>query len=183
MSVAPDVARGGRSPRAAERGRAQTQPTPLSPAASARLDALYRDYARDLVGKVAHRVRCHRDEVEDACQFAWAVLARRPDVLESPTVRAWLSTVAVHECIADRRAAPVLTDTLDHWSTAPPLDDVLEVREALRVVARLRPVRKRVFERHLAGLSYAEIVAEQGVTYTNVNRQMRESRAELRAAG
>jgi DNA-directed RNA polymerase specialized sigma24 family protein len=183
MSVAPDIASRPRTTRGDDRGRIRTRPMRLSPAASARLDALYRDYASDLVRKVARHVRCRRDEAEDACQFAWAVLARRPDVLDSPTVCAWLKTVAVHECIADRRDAPVPTDTLEDWSVAPPLDDLLEAREALRLVAQLRPVRKRVFERRLAGLSYAEIMAERGVTYTNVNRQVTESLAELRAAG
>ena len=43
-------------------------------------------------------------------------------------------------------------------------------------------MRRRVFQRHLAGLSYHEIETELGVTYTNVNRQVTESRAELRAA-
>jgi DNA-directed RNA polymerase specialized sigma24 family protein len=43
-------------------------------------------------------------------------------------------------------------------------------------------VRRRVFERHLAGLSYHEIEAELGVSYTCVNRQVTESRAELREA-
>jgi RNA polymerase sigma factor (sigma-70 family) len=151
------------------------------PASARRLDALYRTYARSLVGIVAARLGRSRAMVEDGCQQAWAILARRPDVLDGPAPRAWLVTVAVRECLAETRGA---ADPLDgaREPLATPLEDVIDAREALRMVAALRPVRRRVFARRLAGLSYAEIAAEQGLTYTNVNRQITESRAELRAA-
>jgi RNA polymerase sigma factor (sigma-70 family) len=149
-------------------------------AATARLEELYRHYAPALLGIVAVKLKRPRSSVEDGCQQAWAILARRPDVLDGPAPRAWLVTVAVHECIAEARRAPLPIDSVRE-PVAPALDDLLEAREALRLVAELRPVRRRVFERRLAGLSYAEIVAEQGLTYTNVNRQVTESRAELRA--
>jgi hypothetical protein len=55
-----------------------------------------------------------------------------------------------------------------HSSVADPFDDVLEARALLHMVARLRPVRRRVLERRIAGLSYAEIAAELGITYTAV---------------
>jgi RNA polymerase sigma factor (sigma-70 family) len=154
---------------------------PADPVAAARLEALYRDFAPALLGIVARSLHRPRAAVEDGCQQAWAVLARRPDVLDGPAPRAWLVTVAVHECIAEARRAPLPVDPLSE-PVAPALDDLLEAREALRLVAKLRPVRRRVFERRLAGLSYTEIAAEQGLTYTNVNRQVTESRAELRAA-
>jgi DNA-directed RNA polymerase specialized sigma24 family protein len=41
-----------------------------------------------------------------------------------------------------------------------------EAREALRVLARLKPRQRRAPELKLAGLSYREICAELGVTYT-----------------
>jgi RNA polymerase sigma factor (sigma-70 family) len=154
---------------------------PLDPAAATRLEALFRDFAPGLLGIVARSLHRPRAAVEDGCQQAWAILARRPDVLDGPAPRAWLVTVAVRECIAEARRAPPPVDPLPE-RVAPALDDLLEAREALRLVAELRPVRRRVFERRLAGLAYAEIVAEQGLTYTNVNRQITESRAELRAA-
>jgi RNA polymerase sigma factor (sigma-70 family) len=172
------------SPPRAPHARVRAARAPrLSPSAdaSARLDALYRDYAPRLMRVVGHILGRRRDEVEDGCQYAWTVLARRPDVLDGPAPRAWLVTVAVRECLAESRRGPLPIEIVDR-EVAPPLDDVLEARAALRQVAALRPVRRRVFERHLAGLSYAEIVAEQGVTYTSVNRQITESRAELRAA-
>ena len=161
----------------AERGR-QTR---LSPGSAARLDRLYREYASRLITLVAHTVHRRRDQVEDSCQYAWAVLARRPDVLDGPSVRGWLVTVAVHQYVADARRTPDPVNDVDQRAGLP-LDVALEAREALRMVAALRPVRRRVFERVLAGLTYQEIAAEQGLTYTNVNRQVTESRAEFRSA-
>jgi RNA polymerase sigma factor (sigma-70 family) len=151
------------------------------PRAQARLDALYRANAPALIGIVAGELRRPRAKVEDACQEAWAILARRPDVLDGPAPRAWLVTVAIRECLRAARRDPIPVEQLPE-AVAPALDDLLEARAALRQVAELRPVRRRVFERRLAGLSYREIAAELGVTYTNVNRHITESRAELRAA-
>ena len=169
------------SPRAAGRRSASDhRRAALSADAAARIEALYREHAAELVRIVAAVVGRRRHEVEDACQFAWAVLARRPDVLDSPTARGWLTTVAINEWRAEAGRSPLPVDHLD-YRPGPPLEDVLEARAALRLVAQLRPVRKRVFERRLAGLSYREIAAEQRLTYTNVNRQITESRAELRA--
>lgn len=153
----------------------------LSPTQVSRMDRLYRDYAPRLVTLVAHALHRRRDEVEDSCQFAWTVLAHRPDVLDGCSPRGWLVTVAVHQQLAESRRNPPPTEWTDRRAAAP-LDELLEAREALRMVAGLRPVRRRVFERRLAGLTYDEIAAEQGLTYTNVNRQITRSRAELRAA-
>ena len=124
------------------------------PAQSAKLrfDALYREFAPKLIGIVASRLRCPRGQVEDACQEAWAILARRPDVLDGPAPRAWLVTVAIHEYIRAVRRAPKPLEQIPERA-GPPLDDLLDARAALRQVARLRPVRRRVFERHLAGLT------------------------------
>lgn len=152
---------------------------PQSP--EARLAALYREFAPQLVGVVARELRWPRAKVEDGCQDAWAILARRPDVLDGPAPRAWLVTVASRECIRARRREPIPVESLPERA-APPFEDQIEARQALARVAALRPVRRRVFERHVAGLSYSEIQAELGVSYTNVNRQVSESRAELRAA-
>ena len=102
-------------------------------------------------------------------------------MLDGPAPRGWLVVVARSRVRPRARGAPLPLERSPE-PPAPPLDTLLEARAALRQVAALRPVRRRVFERHLAGLSYHEIAAELGVTYTNVNRQVTESRAELRAA-
>jgi RNA polymerase sigma factor (sigma-70 family) len=149
---------------------------------SERFEALYRDFAPRLLSILSHGLRLPRAKVEDGCQQAWGILAGRLDVLDGPNPRAWLVTVARHECFREFRTAPAPVADADDRHSAPPLDDLIEARAALRQVAALRPVRKRVFERHLAGFTYDEIATELGVTYTNVNRHVTESRAELRAA-
>jgi DNA-directed RNA polymerase specialized sigma24 family protein len=57
-----------------------------------------------------------------------------------------------------------------------------EPREARRPLADLRWRRRRVLELKLAGFGYREIMERLGVTYTNVNRDLTEARAELRRA-
>ena len=56
----------------------------------------------------------------------------------------------------------------------------VDAREALRALAGLRWRRRRVVALLAAGYSYREIAEKLGVTYTNVNRQLTEGRAELR---
>jgi RNA polymerase sigma factor (sigma-70 family) len=168
-----------RSQPAAAWPRAIRSPVPASDVE--RIEALYREFAHSLIVHVAGVLRRPRHAVEDACQFAWLTLTRRPDVLDGPSPRGWLITVALHAYLAEWRSAPVAVEGLDTLE-APPLEDAIEARDALSRVAKLRPVRRRVFERRPAGLSYTEIMAELGITYTNVNRQVTESRAELRRA-
>lgn len=150
-------------------------------AAREQVEMLYREFAAELVNIVAGRLGWPRARVEDGCQRAWAILLRRSDVLDGPSPRGWLVTVARRACLHELRDTPLPLDRAPE-PTGPDLDTLLHARAALRQVAALRPVRRRVFERHLAGLTYDEVAAELGVTYTNVNRQVTESRAELRAA-
>jgi RNA polymerase sigma factor (sigma-70 family) len=150
------------------------------PPDSERIEALYLRFASELTRRVAGTLRLPRHAVEDACQLAWLTLVRRPDVLDGPSPKGWLVTVALHAHLAELRGAPIAEAAIDVVGAS--LDDVLEARAALRLVAHLRPVRRRVLERRIAGLSYAEIAAELDITYTNVNRQLVESRAELRRA-
>lgn len=137
--------------------------------------------------------------ISDACAFAWLQLWRHRTTVRHETVVAWLRMVAVREAwrlwteARDHNSLDATSHVDGHedqpgiglgYAPADPitLELQVEARAALRLVADLRPVRKRVFERHLAGLSYHEIEAEQGVTYTNVNRQIVDARREMRAA-
>jgi RNA polymerase sigma factor (sigma-70 family) len=149
----------------------------------ARIDALYRESAREIVARAAAALHRPTRDLEDACQYAWATLVRRPDVLDGPSPQGWLVTVAIHEWLRERRRAPLPAD-VDRLPAPAGRDPeaALEAGDALARVAALRPVRRRVFARHLAGLSYAEIMAELGLTYTNVSRQIARARAELRRA-
>jgi len=60
------------------------------------------------------------------------------------------------------------------------LEQTLEAREALRVVAALKPKQRDTLALGVAGHSYREIEQIRGVTNTNVNRHMSEGRAAAR---
>lgn len=145
------------------------------------MEGLYRRFAATLTRKIRGRFPTAPVEViEDACAHAWAELAKHPDVQTDPRVEGWLVVAAWHHAIRDYpRAAPII-DGYDATSDQS-VEDIVEAREALRAIARLRPRRRRVFERHVAGLSHAEIQEELGCSFTAVNRHVTESRAELRA--
>ena len=110
----------------------------------ARIDALYRAFAPVLVGIVARELRRPRAEVEDGCQEAWAILARRPDVLDGPSPRRWLVIVAIHAYIHAVRGAPIALEVLPDQA-APPLEDLLDARRAAagRPAAAGAPARVR----------------------------------------
>ena len=135
--------------------------------------------------------------IEEGCGHAWEQLIRyQPD---RTTLFAWLRKVAYHEVLRlQRRKAkersleaklsqtdeglggsdvldrlPALADRLD-------ADTAIEAREALKLLAGLPLRRRRALELQIAGYSYQEIAKRRGVTYTNVNRQVTEGRAELR---
>jgi Sigma-70, region 4 len=74
----------------------------------------------------------------------------------------------------------------EDWKTSPAAS-----RRLLPPMSRARPGgpladlrwrRRRVLELKLAGFGYREIMERLGVTYTNVNRDLTEARAELRRA-
>jgi RNA polymerase sigma factor (sigma-70 family) len=135
---------------------------------------------------------------EDACCFAWLqLLSHQP---ERVRIVGWLRVVARHEALRLQRQqwrclpldAPTMERqggqtgerlTLADQIPAPvDVELAVEAREALRALAGLRRRRRRALELKLAGFSYREIMELLGVTYTNVNRQLSEGRAELRRA-
>jgi DNA-directed RNA polymerase specialized sigma24 family protein len=135
-------------------------------------------------------VNAPRELIEDACQNAWAILLRaQPD---RPSVFGWLYVVAIREafrlCERDRRH--LLLDTVlpaGSWDAviadACSIDDILEAREALELLAAL-PDRQRVdLTLLIAGFRYVEIAERTGGrTYTNVNKHIAKARARLRLA-
>lgn len=145
---------------------------------------------------VARRVRMSGDLVEDACQQAWLILLRRqPD--RGPTLFAWLVTVATREgyrlSAIDRReisldAPAAAGDGLppgtvgDQIATRAGVDESLEARRALRALAALDARQRRYTTLRVAGLSYREIAAAEGVTYTNVNKHLVNARRRLNDA-
>lgn len=140
--------------------------------------------------KLFHTVRkqVNADDalIEDACGFAWTQLLRYQPSREH--VFGWLRLTAVREAwdlsARERRAIPLNDEiTPDRRSfTATDLELQIDARDALRAVATLDPVRRRTDSRHIAGLSYAEIAAENQQTTRQIQRHLRRARPILDAA-
>src|SRR4051794_4691956 len=165
--------------------------TPTTPAELRGDEAeLYLRYQRKLVRAVARIVHASDELIEDACQEAWMILVRQQP--ERSAIFAWLRVVAVHEayrlCRAEQGAAHL--EDIDHsdgWEAViageTSIDDVIDARQALRLLAEL-PARQRDDLALLAaGFSYREIAElTGGRTYTNVNKHLAKARARLRLA-
>jgi DNA-directed RNA polymerase specialized sigma24 family protein len=139
-------------------------------------DELYRRHEHDLRRAVAHAVNAPRELIEDACQNAWAIMLRAQP--ERTSIFGWLYVVATREalrlCERDRRHVhPETVLPTASWDAviadAFSIDDIVEAREALEILAGL-PDRQRVdLTLLVAGFSYAEIAElTGGRTYTNV---------------
>ncbi len=169
-----------------------TEPTPaqqqLRPAPRGDEGELYRHHHRDLQRAVARAVNAPRELIEDACQNAWAIMLRaEPDRV---SIFGWLYVVATREafrlCERDRRHMhldamlpdgswdAVIADTFS-------IDDILEAREALEILARLPERQRADLTLLVAGFSYIEIAElTGGRTYTNVNKHLAKARARVR---
>jgi RNA polymerase sigma factor (sigma-70 family) len=158
---------------------------------------LFRCHHERLLRLVARDTGAPPPLAEDACCFAWLQLLRHQP--ERERIVGWLRVVARHEALRLQRqqwrTVPLDAPTVERREgqagepltlterLPAPVDTELavEARDALRAVAGLRWRRRRVLELKLAGFRYREIMELLGVTYTNVNRHMTESRAELRS--
>jgi DNA-directed RNA polymerase specialized sigma24 family protein len=114
------------------------------------------------------------------------MLGRQPDRV---SIFAWLRVVAVHEayrlCRLQQRDRH-LEDLDRGWeavvSSGSTIDDLVEARRVLRLLARL-PVRQREdLSLLVAGFSYREIAEMTGGrTLTNVTKHLAKARARMRA--
>lgn len=154
-------------------------------------DQLFRRHHHDLQRTVARAVTAPPELIEDACQMAWATLLRHQP--ERYAIFGWLRAVAIREAwrlskLEHREVnleGITTTESTWHEITADPrdIDDTLEAREALRIVATL-PDRQRIdLALVVAGFSYLEIAElTGGRTFTNVNKHLVKARARLRLA-
>jgi len=134
----------------------------------------------------ARRYACCPDDAEDAYQRALEILLTKAPTTREDELLPWLKTVVRHECFALRkkreRDVPVEHDALDGLagSEAHAADDRAERYDRLRVGAealgRLKPQETRALLLKAEGLSYQEIAAQTGWTYTKVNRCLTEGR-------
>lgn len=147
---------------------------------------LFAELHDKLFHTVRKQVNANDALIEDACGFAWIQLLRYQPSREC--IFGWLRLTAVREAWAlsalERRGLPLSEEiTLDgRILIATDLDLQLDAREALRAVAQLRPLQRRSYSRHVAGLSYAEIAAENQQTNRQVQRHLRRARPILDAA-
>jgi DNA-directed RNA polymerase specialized sigma24 family protein len=153
--------------------------------------ALYLQYSGPLRRAVRRAVNASDATIEDACQFAWTQLLRRQPA--RPHVFGWLRTTAVREAwalsagetrctslditIGEREESTSVVEAV----AGTDIELTLDARNVLRAIARLRPKHRYAISRLAAGLSYEEIQAESGLSYTQVNRHLARARAALRA--
>lgn len=116
-----------------------------------------------------------------------------PEQPERGTIFPWLRVVAIHEAyrlsaIERRDTHLEAITTVVSWEEviADPaaIDNALEAREALRVLAELPARQRDDLALFVAGYTYHEIAElTGGRTFTNVNKHLAKARARIRLAG
>ena len=135
---------------------------------------------------IARRYACSPEDAEDAYQRALEILLTKAPTTCPDALLPWLKTVVKHEAFALRkkreRDVPAEHDALDAFAdeVAAAADERAERYDRLRVGAealgRLKPQETRALLLKAEGLSYEEIAAHTGWTYTKVNRCLTEGR-------
>lgn len=153
---------------------------------------LYRRYHRGVVAAV--RGRFGPDLAEDASQFAWSQMLRyQPDrdrmypwlVLTARREAIRLARLRRQETAADGEINPLtgLAENVGERIAHPvPLEQRIDGLNALRSLAALPERQQRALARKVAGLTYREIEAELGWSYSQVNRHLTRARRTLREA-
>ncbi len=165
-----------------------------APDRMAAVDSFYRVERATLEKTVARRVSgANRALIEDACQIAWTVLLRRPDIKLDERGLAWLACVATREAWKATRAREISAGVCslgdDREPVTGPSDPGCPLHERIadrerhkrRVTAftRLKPAERQALAFQAMGYSYREIGELTGATYTAVNRRLSEGRARL----
>jgi RNA polymerase sigma factor (sigma-70 family) len=147
------------------------------------LDLIKKRGAEVLAG--ARRYAPTPDDAEDAYQRALEILLTKAPTTCEDELLPWLKTVVRHECFALRkkreRDIPVEHEELDGYaSRAHAAEERAERYDRLRVGAealgRLKPAETKALLLKAEGMSYREIAAQTGWTYTKVNRCLVEGR-------
>jgi RNA polymerase sigma factor (sigma-70 family) len=165
-----------------------------------RVGAFFAAHAMRLQGSVRAAARAPEPIIEDACQTAWAILLRRPDITLDDRGLLWLATVAIRE--AWRHASTARETPAGGFQGAIPGDGELaepahpddrsaeqralmriEHDERVQALATLRPREREALYLHGLGYSYQEIAKLTQSSYTAVNRRITEGRAALRRGG
>jgi RNA polymerase sigma factor (sigma-70 family) len=157
---------------------------------AAQLSALYTQHQPTLHRRVRALVSTTRENVEDACMFAWAQLLQHQ--LEQPdAVSSWLLTVAKREAIKleiRSRAAELLHgEFASALEPADPRDHIaartltLDAAAAI-TAAGLTDGQTKLVGLRAAGFSYQEIATATSLTVRTVERQLLRADGKLREA-
>jgi DNA-directed RNA polymerase specialized sigma24 family protein len=140
------------------------------------IGAFFTAHATRLQTIVRRSAHAPERTIEDACQTAWTILLRRPDITLDERGLAWLTTVAIHEAwrlASTARETPVGSyqgDTIGHDDDEPsepphPDDRSAEQRALERIehaervdaLRTLKPREREALYLHGLGHSYHEI--------------------------
>jgi RNA polymerase sigma factor (sigma-70 family) len=143
-------------------------------------EELFRNHHDRIVRLLQVRLGVSRELAEDACGLAWLQLLRlQPD---ADRIVGWLYTVAKHEAFAllARSRREIAGEELPLVASGSDFADVVDARDALRLIAQLKPQQRQVLLLRAEGHSYKAICELTGRTYTWVNRHISEGRQALR---
>ena len=136
--------------------------------------------------RVARQHSLCDDDAFDAYQRALEIFVRRVSTVNAATEVAWLKVVVRHEAMAIRRARSQLVAAEDvDLDAVLPIDArsvedqraaTERVRQSAEALRALKPDEARALVMKAHGLSYDEIGARYGWSYTKVNRSITEGR-------
>jgi DNA-directed RNA polymerase specialized sigma24 family protein len=159
---------------------------PTTPQRQDAIGAFFAANADRLHTAVRASARAPEPVIEDACQTAWAILLRRPDIELTERGLAWLSTVATRE--AWRLTSSARETPSGSLQTTTPGDDSelpepagpharsaeehalarIEHRERVEALKALKARERQALCLHGLGHTYAEVAELTGSTYTAV---------------
>jgi RNA polymerase sigma factor (sigma-70 family) len=159
--------------------------------AAGRVAAVVARHERTLMRVARQASLCH-DDALDAYQRGLEIFVRRVETVDPQTEVAWLKVVIRHEAMAIRRSRmeSVTGDELDLDAIVPvgdrSVDDQIasceRVRRSAEALRSLKPDEAKALMMKAHGLSYEEIGARYGWSYTKVNRAVTEGRRNFMTA-
>jgi RNA polymerase sigma factor (sigma-70 family) len=142
--------------------------------------------------RVARQASLCHDDALDAYQRALEIFVRRVETVDPSTELAWLKVVVRHEAMAIRRARSesVAGEELDLDAFVPGAERSVEdriaseerVRRSAEALRALKPDEAKALMMKAHGLSYEEIGARNGWSYTKTNRAITEGRRRFLSA-
>ncbi len=158
---------------------------------SARVATVVARHEKMLLRVARQSSLCH-DDAQDAYQRALEIFVRRVETVDPATELAWLKVVVRHEALAIRRSRSesVTGEELDLDAFIPGPERSVEdrvaseerVRRSAEALRALKPDEAQALMMKAHGLSYEEIGARNGWTYTKVNRAITEGRRRFMRA-